>query len=475
MPHLLQLVGVVRVWYPLLKFPLPPLQIAFGELVHGLVQERRRPHRRLADRQVEDALRGHVVGNQLLEGVLDDAAGQRLRGVVAGRLLAVPSGEPVNEASLRVDAELLPPLVVQVVHPLVLGVLVEVAGRDEPGVLQVVRVVLRLLDLVKVLLREEPAIREQRLINRAELVDPKLRVGDASPTTPAPARGSAQRHQPDDRLQHPVPQLDFVEQRRGAFPEQGTVELADVEGVLPVAELPGPALETVPDQSEERLDGVVEVEAVQRLLAVERNNFEVAQVLQAVAHAVGVCVHRRVAEVGAGLDVEQEQQPVHVPEAFEPEFPRQLVVEVVHLVPAHLAEVADRLVPDGFDGFPKRVLQVLGNREGVLVAVLVEPVEEALAVGRQERVPVEQRRRRLQGGVLAPAEDLVEVEAEQPVVRPLPPLDQQDPVEGEQEHPARRVVPPEDAARDHVVPGGVEQFLRRRRLPVELRRVRMQG
>ena len=100
---------------------------------------------------------------------------------------------------------------------------------------------------------------------------------------------------------------------------------------------------------------------------------------------------------------------------------------------------------------------------------------EALAVGREEGVPVEQRRRGLQGGVLGPAQDLIEVEAEQPVVRPLPPFDQQDSVEGEQEHPARRVVPPEDAARDHVVPGGVEQFRRRRRLPVELRRVRVEG
>ena len=88
---------------------------------------------------------------------------------------------------------------------------------------------------------------------------------------------------------------------------------------------------------------------------------------------------------------------------------------------------------------------------------------------------MEQRRHRFQRGVLAPAEDLVEVEAEQPVVRPLPPLDQQDAVEREQEHPAWRVVPPEDAARDHVVPGDVQQFLRRRRLSVELRRVRMQG
>ena len=87
---------------------------------------------------------------------------------------------------------------------------------------------------------------------------------------------------------------------------------------------------------------------------------------------------------------------------------------------------------------------------------------------------MQQRRRRLQGGVLAAAENLVEVEAEQPVVRPLPPLDQQDAVEGEQQHPARRVVPPEDAAGDDVVPGGVEEFLRRWDLAGELGRVRVE-
>ena len=88
---------------------------------------------------------------------------------------------------------------------------------------------------------------------------------------------------------------------------------------------------------------------------------------------------------------------------------------------------------------------------------------------------MQQRRRRLQGRVLAPAENLVEVEAEEAVVRPLSPLDQQDAVEREQQHPARRVVPPEDAARDHVVPGGVEEFLRRRGLAGELSRVRVEG
>ena len=176
---------------------MPPLQVALGELVHRLVQERRRSHRGLADGEVEDALGGHVIGDQFLQRVLDDAPRQRFGGVVAGRLLPVPSGEAVDEASLPVDAERLPLVFVPVVHPLRLVVLVQVAGRDEPGVFQVVRVVLRLLDFVEVLLREEPPVRQQRLIDRAELVDAELGVGDAAGPAPASARRTTQRHQPD--------------------------------------------------------------------------------------------------------------------------------------------------------------------------------------------------------------------------------------------------------------------------------------
>ena len=109
---------------------------------------------------------GMSSGISSLSAYLTTQRGQRFRGVIAGRLLAVPPGEPVDEASLRVDAELLPPLLVPVVHPLRLGVLVEVPLRHEPGVLQIVRVVLCLLDLVQVLLREEPPVGKERLIHR---------------------------------------------------------------------------------------------------------------------------------------------------------------------------------------------------------------------------------------------------------------------------------------------------------------------
>ena len=64
-----------------------------------------------------------------------------------------------------------------------------------------------------------------------------------------------------------------------------------------------------------------------------------------------------------------------------------------------------------------------------------------------------------------------EVEAQQPVVRPLAALDQQDAAERQHQQPPRRVVLAEEAAGDDVVPGLAQQRLRRRRLPVELQPV----
>ena len=108
------------------------------------------------------------------------------------------------------------------------------------------------------------------------------------------------------------------------------------------------------------------------------------------------------------------------------------------------------------------------------MAVLVEAVEEARAVGRQQAVAVQQGGGGLQGGVVAAAENLVEVEAQQPVVRPLAALDQQDAAEREHQHPARRVVLAEDAAGDDLVPGLAQQRLGRRRPAVELQGVRLE-
>ena len=316
---------------PLAALALLALQVLLGELVHRLVQERGRAHGRLADGEVENAVGRHVVRDQLPQGVLDDAAGERLRRVVARRLLPVAAGEAVDEAAPAMDAELPVTLFVAVVDSFLLLVVVQIARRHEPGALERVVGISRLLHLVEVLLGEEAAVREQRFVDRAELVDAELRVGDA-PAPSAPAlRGPGERHQADHLLQHAVAQLHPVEQRCRALPEQGAVEGADAEAVVQMRflrrrqQIHGAAgagtVEAVADEAEQGLDGVVEVVAVQRLLAGQAHQLQVAQVLQAVALAVGLRVHRRVAEVRARLDVEEEQQPVHVAQAFRPSRP----------------------------------------------------------------------------------------------------------------------------------------------------------
>ena len=115
---------------------------------------------------------------------------------------------------------------------------------------------------------------------------------------------------------------------------------------------PPGAVEAVPDQAEQRPDGMVQVVAVQRLLAGQAHQLQVAQVFQAVALAVGLGVERRVAEIRTCLDVEEEQKPVHVAQAFQSELSGERVVGAfVQLVLEHLAQVADGLVADQLDRF----------------------------------------------------------------------------------------------------------------------------
>ena len=231
------------------------------------------------------------------------------------------------------------------------------------------------------------------------------------------------------------------------------------------------AFEPVANQPEQGLDAVVQVVAVQGLLAGQAHHLQVAQPFQSVALAVRLRLDRRVAEVGPRLDVEQEQQPVHVAQRLEAELAGQRVVEPVDPVPGDLAQVPDRLVADQLDRFAQRVLQILGDREGVLVAVVVQAVEQARALLGQQAFAVQQRGGGLEGVVLATAEYVVEVEAQQPVVGPLAALDENHVARGEQDDPARRMRLAEDAAGDDVAPALPEQRLGRRRLAVVLGRV----
>ena len=109
------------------------------------------------------------------------------------------------------------------------------------------------------------------------------------------------------------------------------------------------------------------------------------------------------------------------------------------------------------------------------VAVVVQAVEQAHAFGRHEALAVQEGGGRLQGGRLAPAQYLVEDEAEQAVVGPLAAFEQQDLARREEHHPAGRMALAEHPAGDDVAPGLPEDGFGRRGLAVVLHPVGAEG
>jgi hypothetical protein len=123
-----------------------------------------------------------VIGGteELGEGVLNDAAGEDLRGVVAGAALAVATREPVDEAAAAVaDALLEAGKRLGAGDEHFLGVVAGPVDGEHPSAL--VRVGLAVLGFghfVDVLVGEKSAVGHETLVDGAELVDPELGVGD---------------------------------------------------------------------------------------------------------------------------------------------------------------------------------------------------------------------------------------------------------------------------------------------------------
>jgi hypothetical protein len=218
------------------------------------------------------------------------------------------------------------------------------------------------------------------------------------------------------------------------------------------------------DELEQATQGVVEEGAVARLLGNQRGQLQVAQHLQAVALLVGVGgADGHVAQLRAGLDIEQEQQPVHQPQALQGELAGvQLAptAEDALLLLAGLGdELAGRFVAQKLHGFLQGVLEILGNGEGVLVGVGIEGVEQYLALGRQQALPPQQYGGSLERRIVAAAEDLAPVEAQQPVLRPLGAIDEERLGGAGQQYPARRMLGAEEVVRKHLLPGLAMQGL----------------
>ena len=355
---------------------------------------------------------------------------------------------------------------VRPVDPLRLGVLLQILGFDEIGGVEHVVRVLGALDLVQVGLGKEALVGEQGLVDRAQLVDAELGVGDAA--APAvPARGSpGERHQLDHLLEHDVAELDPVEQRCARRVEQVRTQRRHAEGVVDglAVQVELRRLEAVVEQVEQGGDGLVQEGAVPGLLGGQGDQLQVAERFQAVALAVLLGAGGQVAQFRPGLDVEEEEQPVHVAQALEGE-PAGHVAAIEFLL-AYLAQVAHRLVAEQFDGLAQRVFQVFGNGKGVLVGVLVQGVEQRRAFAGAGGLPVEQGRGGLQGGGFPAVEDIAQVEAQEPLLVPLGAVEQQQLVGADQDGPARRLAAAEHLAGEDGFKGVGEPLFR-----VGLRRV----
>ena len=92
------------------------------------------------------------------------------------------------------------------------------------------------------------------------------------------------------------------------------------------------------------------------------------QLLQAVAFAVNLGFEGEVSEFRSGLNVEQEQQPVHVAQALS----REGVCEVfaVDAFPGDGAQVAHGLVAQKLNSLAQGILEVLGYGMGVFVGTV---------------------------------------------------------------------------------------------------------
>ena len=139
--HFLQLLRVVVVRDALAQLSLFALQVGFGQLVDGFVQKRGAAHGRLTHGEGQDVIGAldAAACQQLFEGVLDQAAGQHLGGVVTGAFLPVTPGQAVDEATFAVLAQLAVAGIVLVIDALVFLVVGQVAGRHKPGVFKQIR------------------------------------------------------------------------------------------------------------------------------------------------------------------------------------------------------------------------------------------------------------------------------------------------------------------------------------------------
>ena len=209
----------------------------------------------------------------------------------------------------------------------------------------------------------------------------------------------------------------------------------------------------VEDEPEEQADGVVEEIAVALLVGVESDAFEVAEGFEGVAFDVVLAFDREVAELGSGLQIKDEKEPVEVAQAAAGEFLFELLGGCVEdaFFP-NVADVVNGFVAEQLDALADGVLEVLGHGEGVAMGVFVERIEEGEAFRRADGFPVQECGGGAEGAGVFAAEYGLEVEGEIAPLGPFRAVDQAEVTERGKQHPARRFFEGEDMLGDDVLP-----------------------
>ena len=265
----------------------------------------------------------------------------------------------------------------------VLGDAVGPLDRDDPGPLGRVAV---LGHLVQVGLGEEARVGHQALVHRAELVDAELGVGDEAAVL-APGL-LAEQQVAQHPLQRRVPEAGLVDQRGRLRQEQvGAQAVEDQAGLLAVSRLR--RLVSLVDEREQQGQRVVQVRAVHGARAGQLDQRQLAEPVQAVALLVLPRADGQHLQLGRGLGVEQEQDPVQVAQRLPGQRLRLVLRQRVEALGA---AAADHLVGDDLDGQPDALAQVLGDPDGVLDGVLQHAVPPDAALGvRRERLGARRR------------------------------------------------------------------------------------
>ena len=131
--------------------------------------------------------------------------------VVRRRLFPFPPRKAIDKLALRMHAKRVR-RVRAGTDALVLVILIQLAFGHEVTNIQIVHGVAAPLDFVKIFLREEPPVGQQRFIHTAKLVDAQIAVADTAPTFASLAFCVA--HLIDDIQQNAVSDPRFFDQLR---------------------------------------------------------------------------------------------------------------------------------------------------------------------------------------------------------------------------------------------------------------------